>query len=319
MRSSSYQASAPGSLMLFGEHAVLAGKFALVAAVNKRMRVTLTPRLDQKIKIFSRGFANFSIELKDFKIVKPYQFVLTAIQQYLPKIATGFNLKIDSDFAATLGLGSSAAVTVVTLAVLELWLKQREPQPLELLRLARGVIQKVQGVGSGADAASSIFGGVVLYRMRPLHLKKIATSLPLTVIYSGSKMATSLVIEKVNQLFAKKKNILRKIYVLIGQCTLLASSALQRENWHGLGELMNLHQSLQDALGVSNAHLSELIFALRAHSSIDGAKISGSGLGDCVIGLGSLTAKTFPQNKSQARAKVQQLEVKIARQGLVMK
>ena len=45
-------------------------------------------------------------------------------------------------------------------------------------------------------------------------------------------------------------------------------------------------QGLMDALGVNNAKLAELVFALRADPKIHGSKISGSGLGDCVVGLG---------------------------------
>ena len=43
-----YTASAPGSLMLFGEHAVLHGHAALVAAVDRRVTVTLRPRRRRK-------------------------------------------------------------------------------------------------------------------------------------------------------------------------------------------------------------------------------------------------------------------------------
>jgi mevalonate kinase len=41
-----------------------------------------------------------------------------------------------------------------------------------------------------------------------------------------------------------------------------------------------------DALGVNDAKLSEMIYQLRADNRVQGAKISGSGLGDCVISLG---------------------------------
>ena len=64
-----------------------------------------------------------------------------------------------------------------------------------------------------------------------------------------------------------------------------------------LGEIMNIHQGLQDALGVNNAILSELIFSLRSHPHIYGAKISGAGLGDCVIGLGKVKKNSFSKNK----------------------
>ena len=42
----SYKVSAPGSMMLMGEHSVLKNKFALVAALNRRMKVELALRED---------------------------------------------------------------------------------------------------------------------------------------------------------------------------------------------------------------------------------------------------------------------------------
>ena len=48
-----FKASAPGSLMLLGEHAVLHGKPALVGALDKRITVTLTPMRHDRIEIIS--------------------------------------------------------------------------------------------------------------------------------------------------------------------------------------------------------------------------------------------------------------------------
>jgi len=65
-----------------------------------------------------------------------------------------------------------------------------------------------------------------------------------------------------------------------------AFAAAATEDWETVGELMDIHQGLMDAMGVNNAELSELVYALREDPNILGSKISGSGLGDCVVGLG---------------------------------
>ena len=65
-----------------------------------------------------------------------------------------------------------------------------------------------------------------------------------------------------------------------------AFEAAARGEWETMGELMNINQGLMDALGVNNARLAELVYALREDPNILGSKISGSGLGDCVVGLG---------------------------------
>jgi mevalonate kinase len=65
-----------------------------------------------------------------------------------------------------------------------------------------------------------------------------------------------------------------------------AEQAIIKQDWYALGRLMNIYQGLMDALGVNDYTLSDIIYTMRASADIYGAKISGSGLGDCVIALG---------------------------------
>ena len=71
---------------------------------------------------------------------------------------------------------------------------------------------------------------------------------------------------------------------------------------------MNIHQGLQSALGVSNSRIEEIVYALREAPGIDGAKISGSGLGDCVVGVGQVGEGFSCQ--------AQRIEVAITTQGV---
>ena len=54
-----------------------------------------------------------------------FRFVLSAINQFKERVPTGFSLTIESDFSHQVGLGSSAAVTVAVLAVLNFWMEQQ--------------------------------------------------------------------------------------------------------------------------------------------------------------------------------------------------
>jgi mevalonate kinase len=55
-----------------------------------------------------------------------------------------------------------------------------------------------------------------------------------------------------------------------------------------------MYQGLMDALGVNDLALSDIIYSLRKSEVILGAKISGSGLGDCVIALGTDDSLALP-------------------------
>jgi mevalonate kinase len=296
MASKSYKASAPGSLVLCGEHAVLHGSLAIACAVDKYITVTLIPRTDQIITIDSK-LGKYKSEIADFNIERPFQFVLTAVSFYLKQLINGFNIIIESDFTDKIGLGSSAAVTVATISVLEQWLNKKQPQPLQLFKLAKRVILKVQGIGSGADVAASVYRGAVAYKIQPLVIEKLKYQPPLIAVYSGSKTPTVTVIKKVSALQEQYPKVFRNIFAAINNCTVAAVSAINTKNWPKLGELMNIHQGLQEAMGTSNKILSELIMKLRQHPKIYGAKISGAGLGDCVIGLGEVAkARSTKEN-----------------------
>ncbi|TAK77140.1 MAG: hypothetical protein EPO11_03090, partial [Gammaproteobacteria bacterium] len=174
------KASAPGSLMLLGEYAVLYGKPALVCAVDKRITVTLTPRTDERIEIHSELHGHYATTLSDVTIEKPFQFVLGALKHYQTRLKRGCDIKIVSDFSDQVGLGSSAAVTAATLAAIITWLNIKI-SPLELIRQGRDVIRQVQGMGSGADIAAAILGGIVGYQPQPLSAEKLSTLHPISV------------------------------------------------------------------------------------------------------------------------------------------
>lgn len=324
MAYASYKVTVPGSLMLCGEHAVLRQKLAIVVAINHYIKINLTPHTatDRQIKIISKKFGNYSTTIDKYKIAPPYNYVLTAIKQQLTKIPSGFTLNIYADFPADIGFGSSAAVTVATLGALFLWLNRKKTfsyqNKIYLYQQAKRIIRQVQGLGSGADIAASIFGGIIAYKMRPLVIKKINNnSLPLVAIYSGKKIATAQVVAQVTQAQKYAPQIFPILYQGISACTKTAISALKNKQLPLLGRLMNIHHGLQDALGTSDATLSELLYNLRAKNNIYGAKISGAGLGDCVVGLGKIKNNTFPENIAQKKAGVRQIKIAVSKTGLL--
>lgn len=286
------QASAPGSLMLMGEHAVLYGRQALVFAVSKRVRVSLQPRPDGNIRIQSH-LGDLEVPVGRIKIQAPFRFVLAVLRQYERRITSGFDLRIESDFPHNVGLGSSSAVTVATCAVLERWTRPRV-RLWALFQKARGIIREVQGLGSGADAAASVFGGLLAYRTFPARMLKLKRTFPLVVLYSGGKTPTVEVVRRVQRAMRNQPTLYQGVFDLMDKACGLAVRAIRQGNWRKLGELVNINQGLMDALGVNDARLSELVYALRADPDILGSKISGAGLGDCVIGIGRSNRTDWP-------------------------
>lgn len=279
------QASAPGSLMLMGEHAVLRGQPAIVCAISKRMKIDLTPRDDDAVVLHS-ALGTHQTTLDDLAPNDSFRFVLGAIRACCEGVQQGFELDIRSGMSHQMGLGTSAAVTVATLAALT----GAQQQTLDLrclLDASLKIIRKAQGgVGSGADVAASTYGGCLRYFAESQEVVVLPTTPKLTVLYSGSKMPTPKVIAVVEDNRKNQPELFKKVEALIGEVVQRTFAAAALEDWETVGELMNIHQGLMDAMGVNNAVLSELVYDLREDPNILGSKISGSGLGDCVVGLG---------------------------------
>ncbi|MEM5530152.1 galactokinase family protein [Gammaproteobacteria bacterium AS21] len=294
--------SAPASVMLMGEHAVVKGYKAIACALDKRIEVNLIPRKDRLINIDS-AVAKYHGHLDELVINNELSFVLTAIALEKEQLEYGFDLVIRAQFAHTLGLGSSAAVTVATIKALALYSGQsiNETQHLEK---SLAVVHRVQKRGSGTDLAASIYGGVIAYQIttdsNTTAFKTIVERLPMlpeiALYYVGYKTTTAVVLAKVAEQENQFSELYANIYKMMGYITLNAIQACKQQSWRKLGQLMNMYQGQMDSLGVSDRALSDIIYRLRAdHREIPeqsgdavlGAKISGSGLGDCVISLGN--------------------------------
>ncbi len=284
------EVSAPGSIMLMGEHAVLFGEPALACAVDARLAVTLVPRDDRQVRIDS-ALGHYQGSLDELAAMPELAFVLAVIEHYQPQLEQGFDLIIRSSFSHTVGLGSSAAVTAATTAALAAYAGQ-STDPEVLFPVALAAVHQVQnGRGSGTDLAASIYGGVIGYDMAPAEVRPLSGLPPIALYYSGYKMKTPEVLALVEQKAVRQPELYAGLYRLMGQTCRAAERAVREQDWLALGELMNIYQGLMDALGVCDATLAEMIHRLRAEPGVQGAKISGSGLGDCVLALGRVEAE----------------------------
>lgn len=273
---------APGSAMVMGEHAVLRGYPAIVAALDAFITVTVTLRNDNTIFLSSKDFGTYETRMTELFIEKPWHFVLYCVSRMQGQLKKGLNITIESTMSHEQGLGSSAAVTVATLGAL--WKALGiECHKESLFIAARDIIRTVQGLGSGTDVAASVYGGVLYYHAAPLRIVALGETLPFYLVYSGNKVPTVEVVRQVNAKEAAASDGLIHLWNAMGDCTERARNAIEEKNWPELGILCNEYQKYMMALGVSNASLDKLWEDLRAQPGVWGAKISGSGLGDSVL------------------------------------
>ena len=283
----SFKVSAPGSLMLMGEHAVLHGSRAIACAVNSRLSIHVQPNPDPVLVIRS-ALGHYSSPLNALQPSHDFRFVLAALKDLSLQDRCGLQLDIESEFSHQVGLGSSAAVTVCAVTARHS-LEGREHDPRQVLERSREIIREVQGGGSATDAAASTYGGVIAFRPKTLAVEAVPLRFPMTLLYAGYKTSTPEVIARVNEWAAKDPETFQCIYQEMIDVVEQAIVAAQSNDLDRFAGTMTLYQDLMRRLGVSDDTLEALIQHLVTDPGISAAKISGSGLGDCVVGLGRAT------------------------------
>ena len=143
--------SVPGKIMLMGEHAVVHGKPAIIAAINKRLSVTV-----HEGKNTATGYV---------------AEILAIVQNHF-KTNTSVSIDIQSDIPQGYHVGSSAAVAVGVVAATSYFLKQIW-NPTLFNQLAFEAEKLKHGNPSGADNTAVTFGGLIWYRKEFDFLKSI--------------------------------------------------------------------------------------------------------------------------------------------------
>lgn len=244
--------------MLFGEHAVVYGYPCIVTAISQRLEVSLSDTDN---------------------VPGDRRFVDAAIQAW----GDGKDIKLSAKcaFSGCYGFGSSSAVTVATLKAL-----RPEAPDRTLFDTAYKIILEIQGVGSGFDVASAVFGGTLYYiknkAIEPLAVKDV----PLVVGYTGIKSNTVDLIKMVAKKREEYPEKLERICKAIGKIVDEAKTRMIEGDWERVGKLMDFNQEYLRDLGVSSEKLETLIGAAKSAGAY-GAKLSGAGGGDCMIALAS--------------------------------
>lgn len=264
--------SAPGKLMLFGEHAVVYGYPSIVTAVSSRLYVEI-----DKIK---SGFKIESPQVKDVRFVEE---TIRVFKEKYP-FNFGLSIKTKSDFSSQYGFGSSSAVTVALLYGLSKLINFNLSKK-DLFDLGYQINLNVQGVGSGFDIAAATFGKVLYFLRGGKVVEELKTeSIPLVIAYSGIKADTPKIVKALREKVITNKSFYFSIFNQIGKIVEKARIFLEEKNWTKIGKLMIENHRLLKQLGVSTDKIDRLC-QKAIEAGAFGAKLSGAGGGDCVIAV----------------------------------
>ncbi len=298
------RASAPGKAILFGEHSVVYGKPAIAVAVDKKAIVTIKEGTtdDIQVKIPDLDVYGLIDMVKGTVIPKDENFsevfpsynagILDYIQNALSfsefKLDDnefndqGLDITVDLEIPIGAGLGSSAAITVATIAAAARY-TNHELTLEKLAKMAHQVELTVQGSASPLDTTLSTFGGFSYFTHKEGAVKlQTRMEMSLVVGYTSKPGNTGELIKKVKKLRQNHPNIINPILDTMETVVNQARQSIIKGEEEKVGELMNINQGLLDALGVNTIELSKLVYQARNAGAI-GSKLTGAGGGGSII------------------------------------
>ncbi|NEU57223.1 mevalonate kinase [Halorussus sp. MSC15.2] len=320
--------SAPGKVYLFGEHAVVYGEPAVPCAIERRARVTVEARDDDRIRVHAEDLSldGFTVEYSDENDDAPdvdvsesliqagIGYIDAAVEQARDAADApdaGFDITVESDIPLGAGLGSSAAVTTAGIDAGTRELGVELPAEEVAERAYRAELEVQDGEASRADTFCSATGGAV--RVEGDDCRSIdAPDLPFVIGFDGGTGDTGELVAGVRALreeydFAADTvesigDIVRHGEEVLTETTGEHGGASEseslRETIAELGELMNFNHGLLEALGVSSRSLDQMVWAARDAGAL-GAKLTGAGGGGCIVALdpteGTETALEYTQ------------------------
>lgn len=293
-------ATAPGKTILLGEHFVVYGEPAIVAAIDRRARVMAEELPGTAFHVASDLGISGIFEGEVFKTsssqegvrdtLEPAKIAAQSVLNHLG-LKRGLNLRIESEIPVAVGLGSSSAVSVATVAAVgQLFGVGLSPE--EIFALSLNAERFVHGNPSGIDQRVSTFGGILLYRKGERTTEiRCPIDLPLVIANTGKSRSTGALVESVRKLWERHPTVMGQLARAVRGLVDEGVAVLNAGDLKAFGELMYINHGLLVSTGVSTEALDRLVYGAKASGAL-GAKLTGAGGGGCMVALCEPDAQT---------------------------
>jgi len=275
-------ASAPGKIILFGEHFVVHGTKAILAAIDKRVTVTSTFTENKTIKVNSQlGTLEVPISSSHEEVkseFRPFVFLANKMINSNQNV-NGLEITIDSDIPIGVGLGSSSACCVAAAGSIFGLFKEWSSE--EILKISIEAEKTIFPDTSGADCTVCTYGGMIEYPS----IEKIGNTFDLNLLIANSMIPhnTKNSVKKVNKFKENDEERFSQLCDLENKLIDEVIVAMKNNDATALGLKMSENQKYLEEIQVSNDTLRDMISSLNEISL--GSKITGAGDGGYIIAL----------------------------------
>jgi len=289
-------ASAPGKIILFGEHAVVYDKPGIAAAVNMRSSVEAAAADEVVLVNYGREVhiavddllalgreIDALIEAKDFDTIKSIARDKNIAPLYVIYKTGVFPACVVVQKSVLKGMGSSSSVFASIAASLLSLRGAWERSEVSALAYAGDVVAH-GGTPSGIDNTVVTFGGYCYFRKSSGFKSLSLPSLHVVVIDSGEEASTAEMVSLVRTELQSDPEKYGKIMDELGNVTERALNAMRAGDAEKVGALMLQYYELLSEFGISTERLDEIVdCAVRAGAL--GAKPTGAWGGGICIAL----------------------------------
>lgn len=284
------EATAPGKIILFGEHAVVYGQPAIAVPLSQARAsavVQSSPKKGVRLRASDLGIdTNLQEAGPDDAIAMAVRQVQHAagLDQLPPMTIT-----VTSEIPIASGLGSGAAITAAIIRALSTYLDLAHLATDQWVSRLTYEVEKVHhGTPSGIDNTVVAYERPVYFiRRQPLNLIEtfaIKKPLRLLVADTGVSSSTKSVVTDVRHSWQDDPQRFERIFAGCGHIAVAARAAIESGEHLEIGRLMTRNQALLVDMTVSSPELDRLVEAAVAAGAL-GAKLSGGGRGGNMIAL----------------------------------
>ncbi|MCW6660701.1 mevalonate kinase [Aerococcaceae bacterium NML201209] len=275
---------AHGKIILMGEHSVVYDYPAIALpfyAVQANVKVQAKHNLTEHhltCQYYDGPVSRMPEALANLKHAVYLTF------ECLEQVNQPLHIQIDSTIPQERGMGSSAAVSVALIrGICDFY---GIVLPIEQLRYIANQAEVIaHATTSGIDTLMTSSAQPIIYHkgQNPLPFE-LNLNAYLVVADSGQTGQTKLAVQKVADLLAEKPIFARESLEAMGSFVQRAYRAIQHQDVSELGRLMSYNHYYLNRIGVSTPEIDQIVNAAWLSGAL-GAKLTGGGLGGCVIAL----------------------------------
>jgi mevalonate kinase len=297
-----FTATAPGKIILFGEHAVVYERPAIAVPVRQiraRAVVTADPLGQPGAVRIQAAEIGLDAWLDELALDHPLKRVVLSVLNEL-RIARlpACRLQITSSIPVAAGLGSGAAVSVAAIRALAAFLGH--PLTDERVSALAFEVEKLHhGTPSGIDNIVVTYAEPVYFKKgQPIEILHLGAHFTIVIGDTGIPSPTMVAVSELRQLWQADPHHYEGIFDSVGEIVKRARVCIENGMVQALGPLLDENQTLLEQMGVSSLELEKLVQVARRSGAL-GAKLSGGGRG------GNMIALVYPEHAEKVSKALQ--------------